>query len=707
MKRIEPTQKWSRFGPLATMVLVIAVLSVAQDLFLPFALAALVTFLLAPVVAGLRHWRFPRVVAVVTTVLLATSLVVALAVTLVSQLGQLSDSLPKYRDTISAKLATLGGTMANFEKGLSDAMPASDAEATDPAALTGAPAAEKPPIRGPSLFPFESKAPDPIAVTVVPNKPGPFELVGNLAGPVLAPLGNIAVVFVLVLFMLMYIEDLRDRMVSVISRGGGTVTTQAISEVSERISRYLLMTLIVNTAYGIPVGIGLLLLGVPNALLWGLLATILRFIPYLGPWLAAAFPILLSFAIAPDWGLTISVVAMFLVLELISNNIVEPWLYGSRTGLSPIAIIVAAVFWTWLWGTAGLLLAVPLTLIVVVSGRYVPSLRFLHTLLGDEPGLGPEARFYQRLVASSADEAERVLSEFLDKRPLPDLYDSVVLPALRSVKNDEASGVLTAEAGLAIREAVREIIVGLPALSEKKSAARAKLARAEEKKNVEPVSGMAGLDASNGASKDAPPMKPDDASDKDAAPAPTPVAVRVVYLPAGDDNGALVAPLLADLLRAEGIDLRVLKIATLSSELVQEIADSEPDVVIIAGLPPMQLVRMRYLITKARGIASHALAQRGLAKPEVRIIAGLWDAPVKNVYIGATVAPRRRVGFGRRERLPTLLSEVRTRTDGVLTDAEAVATFLEAGAQQVTHTLVETVEAVKRAIQHVHMRLAA
>jgi len=677
------------------MVLVVAVLYFAQELFLPFALAALVTFLLAPVAAGLQRWHLPRMLAVLTTVLLALGLVIGLLVLLVAQLDELSSSLPQYRDTIREKLSAVGGTVADIEKGLKDAMPE----------VAGAePSAGAPDATGKSLietFRFGSKDADPIAVTVVPNKPGAFELVSTIVGPVLAPLGSIAVVAVLVLFMLMYMEDLRDRVVRVISRGGVTVTTQAMSDVTDRISRYLLMTLVVNTTYGIPVGIGLLLLGVPNALLWGLLAIVLRFIPYLGPWLAAAFPIALSFAISPGWALPLAVMGMFLALELISNNIVEPWLYGSRTGLSPVAIVAAAVFWTWLWGTAGLLLAVPLTLIVVVTGRYVPSLRFLHTLLGDEPGLTPETRFYQRLVAAHSDEAERELAQFLERRPLTDLYDELVLPALRSAKQDEAEGLLTPEAALAVREMVGEIIIGLPALSDKKSAARAKLARAEAKL-AEPPNGLARILA--GLSTVAEADKPGDT--RPDAPFVR-HAVRVVFLPAGDDNSALVGPLLADLLKAHGIDLHLLSPKTLSSDLLQSVADAEPDVVVIAGLPPVPFVRMRGLIAKSRTIASGMLSKLGVATPEVRIIAGLWDAPVSQLGGGAAQPARRLLGFGHSSPRPTLLREVSPRTDDSARDAEAAATFIEAGAHQVTHTLADTVEAVERAVQHLQMRMVA
>ncbi len=587
-----------------------------------------------------------------TTVLLALGGVVALGATLVSQLDELSDSLPKYRDTIRAKLAALGGTMATIEQGFQDAMP--DGEVAQ-------------------LMPGGKTKPTPMEVTVVPDKPGQFEIVGTFIGPVLGPLGTIAIVFVLVLFMLFYMEDLRDRMVSVISRRGVTVTTQAMSEVTRRISRYLLMTLIINASYGIPVGVGLLLMGVPNALLWGLLAIILRFIPYLGPWLAASFPIILSFAISPGWELTIGVTAMFLVLELISNNVVEPWLYGSRTGLSPLAIIVSALFWTWLWGTAGLLLAVPLTLILVVSGRYVPQLRVLHTLLGDDPGLGPEARFYQRLVATHSDEAARVAEEFLDRRPLRELYDAVVLPAVRSAKEDEAAGRLTPQAIATMRETVREITTDLPAIADKKRAHRRKLAKAEAAAD-EPAQGLASLDQAN---------------PRDTMPvALGSGAVRVAFVPAGDDNDALVGHMLADLLRRDGITLLMVPPTTVSSELVSAAAELKPDVILIAGLPPVPQVRMRHLVDRAE---AH--------QHRMHIIAGLWDAPVQEAQMSEE--PRRRIGFGSRRKGPTLLSEVAPRS---LASQDADQGLIEAGAEQVVHTLCDAVEAIRRTVQNVTMQ---
>jgi hypothetical protein len=217
------------------------------------------------------------------------------------------------------------------------------------------------------------------------------------------------------------------------------------------------MQLIINVLYGIPVGIGLYVIGVPNPILWGCLATVLRFIPYLGPVLGALCPIALSFAVAPGWTLPLLTVALFLVLELFSNNVLEPWLYGSSTGLSPVAVLVAAVFWTMLWGPIGLLMSTPLTVCLVVLGRHVPQLGFFDVLLGDEPALSPEVKFYQRLLARDPDEATQLAEEYLEDGSLDRLYDSVILPALTHAEQDRLRGSLDR----ATVEAVAEDAIGV------------------------------------------------------------------------------------------------------------------------------------------------------------------------------------------------------------------------------------------------------
>ncbi|MFO0746263.1 MAG: AI-2E family transporter [Myxococcota bacterium] len=581
-----------------TTLLVVGALYLAKDLFLPIAMAALFTFLLAPLVNALQRRRIGRAWAAVLTLIGALGAVVAVGATVVSQLRDLSDSLPQYRDTIRSKLAALGGVVASFEEGLDGTGPRAPAsgEAADPNA-------EPKPGDKASDVPGRATATTraPLPVTVVPSRPSPLVLITEMAGPLFGPLGTAAVVVVLVLFLLIYLEDLRARLVRVLDGRGVTLTTRVAAEVGERISRYLLMNLIVNLTYGIPVGIGLLLLGIPNAFLWGLLATLLRFIPYLGPWLAAALPVALSFAISPGWGLTLAVVGLFFGLELICGNLIEPWLYGHRTGLSPLAIVVAAVFWTWLWGAIGLLLSVPLTLIIVVSGRYIPELRVLDTLFGTAPALDAPALFYHRLVSKDPDAAARIAEDYLERRPLPALYDAVVLPALRSLKQDAIEGQLTSEHVDVMRDHLAQLAEELPALADKQAARRLKHAQAEA---AAKTSGLERIEVA--AAQHA-------AAAETEAPRP-PQAARVVFMPAGDATDALVGRLLSDLLGPDGVSVEALAPSTLSSELALAAEAAAPDVLVVGALPG-NLVRLRHLVGRA-------VERR---RPGVRIIAGLWD----------------------------------------------------------------------------------
>ena len=228
-----------------------------------------------------------------------------------------------------------------------------------------------------------------------------------MVGPLISPLATAGIVIVFVIFMLLKREDLRDRVIRLVGSRDLPRTTQALDDAARRVGRYLLMQLVVNTTYGIPIGIGLWLIGIPNPILWGMLCTVLRFVPYIGPVIAAFFPLALAIAVDPGWSTLLWAGALFIVVELISNNVIEPWLYGSSTGLSPVAVIAAAVFWTWLWGPIGLLLSTPLTVCLVVLGRHVPQLAFLDVLLGNEPVLSPPEHLYQRLLVGDRDRGDR------------------------------------------------------------------------------------------------------------------------------------------------------------------------------------------------------------------------------------------------------------------------------------------------------------
>jgi predicted PurR-regulated permease PerM len=277
---------------------------------------------------------------------------------------------------------------------------------------------------------------EPVTVRIESPESQPLEIIQTVVGPLLAPLATAGLVIIFVIFILLEQEDLRDRFIKLAGAGDLQKSTQALNDAAARVSRYLLMQLMVNMTYGIPIGIALYFIGVPNAVLWGLLAAVLRFVPYLGPFLAASFPIALAFAVDPGWSMLLWVIGLFLLAELISNNVIEPWLYGSSTGLSSLAIIMAAIFWTTLWGPVGLFLATPLTVCLVVIGRYVPRLEFLGILLGSDPVLAPEERLYQRLLAGNLEEAVEIAEDYVDEHSSREFYDHVAIPALRLAEND-------------------------------------------------------------------------------------------------------------------------------------------------------------------------------------------------------------------------------------------------------------------------------
>ena len=408
--------------------LAIAGLYFGRDIFVPFALAILLSFALTPAVNLLRRWRLPRVAAVLLSVTLAFILIGGVAYVVGNQIIQLADNLPTYRTTIAQKINALqqstpgGGVVDKVTTTLQDLSKEISGE-------------NKP--RDPSVTqPTGSSQQEPMTVRLETPRPRPLEVIQTVVGPLLAPLATAGLVIIFVIFVLLEREDLRDRFIKLAGAGDLHKSTQAINDAATRVSRYLLMQLVVNLTYGIPIGIALYLIGVPNAVLWGLLAAVLRFIPYLGPFLAALFPIALAVAVDPGWTMLFWVVGVFLVAELVSNNVIEPWLYGSSTGLSSLAIIMAAIFWTTLWGPVGLFLSTPLTVCLVVIGRYVPQLEFLGVLLGSDPVLAPEERLYQRLLAGNLEEAVEIAEEYVDECSSRQFYDNLAIPALRLAEND-------------------------------------------------------------------------------------------------------------------------------------------------------------------------------------------------------------------------------------------------------------------------------
>jgi predicted PurR-regulated permease PerM len=420
----------SKTSSLFGLLIAAAILYLAREVLIPLALAILLSFLLAPVVRRLEHWRLGRIPSTFIAVVIGFSLIGGIGVVASKQALSLAAKLPEYRANISKKIRAVREPQEGSLGKAAEAIKELESEAAPGAA--------------------------PIAVAETP--PTALAALREWIDPFVKPVGTALAVVVFTILMLLNRENMRERLIGLIGPQRINVTTQALGEASYRVSRYLYMQLVVNASFGIPFGLALWLIGIPNAMLWGLLGTLLRFIPYAGVWVAVAMPATLAFAIFDGWSHVVWVLGVFFVLELLLVNVVEPWLYGRSAGLSAIAIIVAALFWTWLWGPVGLLLAVPLTVCIAVMGRYIPELGYLNVLLGVEPVLSPEARFYQRLVARDRDESIALADEYAAEHGQAALFDTLLIPALALIETDRHKGALEPETERFAFETTRHIL---------------------------------------------------------------------------------------------------------------------------------------------------------------------------------------------------------------------------------------------------------
>jgi predicted PurR-regulated permease PerM len=371
------------------LIAVAVILKVGQDIFVPLALALLLAFTLAPIVSFLRKRSVPKILAVIMAVVSAFCAIALFSVIVATQVTNLAENIPAYQRNIVAKVHALA--QAGSGNGIFDHL-SKVVERVGAEIQTGA--AENQDNTPAS----EATTREPMPVEIV-TRSNPIQTLVNLILPLISPFATAGLVIVLVVFMLLEREDLRDRFIRLVGLSDLHRTTAALQDAGKRVGKYLLMQLVVNSLYSIPIALGLWVLGIPNAILWGLLTLVLRFVPYIGAAIGMILPLFLALAIAPGWSLVIWVAALFITVELISNNVVEPWLYGSHTGLSPLAIIISAIFWSWLWGPLGLMLSTPLTVCLVVLGRYVPQFSFLDVLLGNEPVLEPHEKLYQRQLS--------------------------------------------------------------------------------------------------------------------------------------------------------------------------------------------------------------------------------------------------------------------------------------------------------------------
>jgi predicted PurR-regulated permease PerM len=530
--------------------ILVAALFYGREVLMPFALALLLSFLVAPLVRRLQRWNIPRLPAVFAVVVLSFLLIGVIGWFVTTQLVDLAGRLPQYQENIHSKLLALhapGGGLLD-KTSIMVRQLSQDVNGSTPStslAKTGS---------------------GPVPVVVQAPERTAFDMLRDLAGSVIGPLGTAAVVIILVIFMLIQFEDLRDRFIGLIGTGRLHATMTALDDAGGRIGRYLSMQILVNVSYGIPIAIGLHFIGLPNPLLWGVLAGILRFVPYIGPAIGAAMPALIAFAVDPGWSMVLMTLALFLTLELLIANVLEPWLYGHSAGLSALTIVGAALFWTLIWGPIGLLLSTPLTVCLVVLGRHVPEAEFLSVVLGNEQALPSEARFYQRMLAMDQDEAEEVAQEFLTTGSLADLYDRLLVPALSLAEGDRNRGALDDAQKRFFIENTRALVERLP-----------HVAPAEE----------AGAEVTAGI---------------------------VAIVPAHDESDELAGAMLAQLLAQAGATGLVLPSNALIDDQLGTVAALNAPVVCISAVPPSALMHAAYACKRIRTKC-----------PDVRIVVGLWS----------------------------------------------------------------------------------
>jgi predicted PurR-regulated permease PerM len=558
MKRRSSLTETAQLLRIVTFVVVVAALYLGRSVFIPLALALLLSLLLGPVMTFLGRLRVPRALAIVIVGIALCGVAFGFAWKLSAEFTDLASKLPVYKTTLEEKIHSLGDLRSASLSKVSQTI--NDLE-KDLLKTSSGPAEESRTKRPPA--PGSSPA-RPMAVEVVQSS-NPLASLGSVLGY----MGSAGMVVIFTIFVLLGREDLRNRFIHLSCGGRLKVMTQALDEATGRVQRYLFLQSAVNAVFGVIVGAGLYLIGIPDAWLWGLFAAVLRFLPYVGAPTAAAMPILLSAAIFPGWGHTWGTMAFFFILEVIVANFAEPVLYGTQVGLSTLAILVAAVFWTLIWGFPGLILATPLTVSVVVMGRYVPSLNFLRVMLGDEPEISRSELYYQRLLASDQNEARQVLEQYLQGKSLENLHSEVLIPALSLVEQDRHRNELDEPTLSFIMQSTREFIEELGDTN------GSVLHGAEEV--VQNISGGC-----------------------------------VVCLPARDEADELVGLLLSQLLQNDQIECHSVPVGT-SDEMMSAVREFAPNIVCISALPPFAIEYARNLYQKVRA-----------QFPKLEIVVCLW-----------------------------------------------------------------------------------
>ena len=592
------TQLWF----LTIAVLAVAVLYLAKVLLLPLGIAILFAFLLAPVVAFLERLRLPRPAAAVLVIFAFAALLLIATWTLFTQLVAIADELPVYRDNITQKLEALHrpsnsaiGRIQGALQKLSDELGIVNSTAT---------AALQPPGKS-AQKPIGTTPDHPLQVREVGRPTGRLDQLGGI----LEPLTTAFLAVVFTFFVLLQREDLRNRLIRLSGDRNLSLMTQAMRDASRRISRYFLLQVAVNVTYGALVCIALYFIGLPHSLLFGALAALCRFVPYIGAPIAALAPTLLSIAVFHGWEHTILILAVFCVLEVITANYAEPHIYGRHTGLSSLAILIAAAFWTLIWGPVGLILSVPLTVCLVVMGSHIPSLGFLAVLLGDQPAIPTYTSFYQRLLAHDEREAADLLFNALKSDPLVTVYDAIFIPALTLVEKDRQQGELDDTTLRFIRERASDMVdeLGFRADQAANSANSAEGSQNSHGSRPQSEISNTSMSASQDANRSSvPPYS--------LPPAPSTSDRHVIaVLPIRDGADDLVSIMLTQVLNLAGFQATCLPVRAIH-EVVAQVAEQNPAIVFLSGMPPVAMARANRLFRSLRS-----------TQAESRVIMGIWN----------------------------------------------------------------------------------
>jgi predicted PurR-regulated permease PerM len=546
------------------LIAVIAVLYLAREIFIPLAFAITLTLILAPAVAWLQKIHLGRVPSVFLVMAVSIAVAGGIGWVIFNQLLDVANELPSYQENIHSKIQAMRAPSKNALGRAADTVKELGKELAT--------------VQTPALPPAhndagnrrspQNQASHPLQVQIVDDPSNEFQYLRDLTRPFLAPLGVFGVVLIFTVFLLIEQDDLRDRLFRLAGLDRLNVMTQALEDATQRVSRYLMLQLLVNSCFGLLCAAGLYLIGVPYALLWGAVAGILRIVPYVGSLVAALLPLVLSLAVFDNWKPPVLVFVLFATLEMATGNFIEPWLYGTHTGISSLALLLTTVFWTVLWGPAGLILSTPLTVCVVVLGRHAPQFSFLHILLGDEPVLAAEAQVYQRLLAMDDQQARAVADLYLTENSLVQLYDSVLIPALTMAEQDRHKGALDKSREDFLFLSVKEMLAEF----------------SEQTFRVQTA---------------------------DRSPAA--LVGRVICLPASDEADEITAAMLAQLIEQAGCAAMAFPLDSTLHHSIGLVEPDERDVFFVSALPPFAFAR-------ARTLGQHLQSRF----PRTKLAVGVW-----------------------------------------------------------------------------------